>query len=589
MKKRIFLLTILCPIMLHAWAEDEIVSADMVIDEGGPFLLHGLSLQSYRFQALPLHSLVSQSVESRYYRVLLVITSQSDWSTVRLMSGGYVINTHYEVTEGYNAPEFECWYDAHLNLIGMTKNQFDTTLVKIEVKTILYVKEGSTLGFEIQKGDIKHTTVEIYNYNTEEPVSVETFTHGFNIEGDPENRVEFSVNTVDITAGGPLRPLLPSVPKMVWAFYYPWYYKEQWFTSEALTDSPLIGPHDSSDPEVIEMHIKQAKSAGIDGFIVSWWGEDSYTDENLKIILDIAQEYNFKITIIFESLGGDEPRSERELKRMFVSFFENYGNDTRYYRIDGEPVIFVWAVESHPPSVWETIITDLELTGYTAVYVAETGNPDYLDVFDGLHRYATVGIDDLPRLYERLSVVCRTYGYLYDKKRVLWAATLCPGYDDRKIPGRAGLYQPRENGEYYKSTFEAALTSSPDWILITSFNEWWENTHIEPSTTYGSTYLEMTSDFSSQFKGESTPLQKADSLFEQGKQAFEDGNYEEALDFFQRAKEIYESIGSEKTKECDEWIQKTQNELKKGFCLGTFLMAALVGMGLIKSLRATKT
>jgi len=126
--------------MLHAWAEDEIVSADMVIDEGGPFLLHGLSLQSYRFQALPLHSLVSQSVESRYYRVLLVITSQSDWSTVRLMSGGYVINTHYEVTEGYNAPEFECWYDAHLNLIGMTKNQFDTTLVKIEVKTILYVK-----------------------------------------------------------------------------------------------------------------------------------------------------------------------------------------------------------------------------------------------------------------------------------------------------------------------------------------------------------------------------------------------------------------------------------------------------------------
>lgn len=590
MKKRMFLLAILCPVMLHAWIEDEMVSADMVTDEGGPFLLHGLSIQSYRCQeGLPLYSLASQSVESRCYRVLLVITSQSDWTTVRLVSGGHMINTHYEVTEGYNAPEFECWYDAHLNLIGMTKKQFDTTPVKIEVKTILYVKEGSTLTFEIQKGDIEHTAVEIYNYNAEEPVSVEIFTHSFNIEGDPENRVEFSVNTVDITAGGPLRPLLPSVPKMVWAFYYPWYYKEQWLTSDALIDSPLIGPHDSSNPEVIEMHITQAKSAGIDGFIVSWWGENSYTDQNLKIILDIAQEYDFKITIIFESLGGDEPRSERELKRMFLSFFENYGDDTRYYRIDGEPVIFVWAVESHPPSVWETIITDLERAGYTAVYVAETGNPGYLDVFDGLHRYATVGIDDLSRLYERLSVVCRTYGYLHDKKWVIWAATLCPGYDDRKIPGRAGLYQPRENGEYYTKTFEAAVNSSPDWILITSFNEWWENTHIEPSTNHGDTYLEMTSDFSSQFKGESTPLQKADSLFEQGRRAFEEGNYEEALDFFQRAKEIYESIGSEKTEECDEWIQKAQNKLKKGLCLGTFLMAAVVGMGLIKSLRATKT
>jgi len=46
-----------------------------------------------------------------------------------------------------------------------------------------------------------------------------------------------------------------------------------------------------------------------------------------------------------------------------------------------------------------------------------------------------------------------------------------------------------------------ARESHPDWILITSFNEWWENTHIEPSETYGHQYLDFTAQYSAEFKG----------------------------------------------------------------------------------------
>ena len=38
-------------------------------------------------------------------------------------------------------------------------------------------------------------------------------------------------------------------------------------------------------------------------------------------------------------------------------------------------------------------------------------------------------------------------------------------------------------------------------ILITSFNEWWENTHIEPSKNYGFNYMFLTEKFNSDFKG----------------------------------------------------------------------------------------
>src|SRR6476659_3733945 len=35
---------------------------------------------------------------------------------------------------------------------------------------------------------------------------------------------------------------------------------------------PLIGPYDSDDPEVARWHIRLAQSAGIEAFLVSWWG-----------------------------------------------------------------------------------------------------------------------------------------------------------------------------------------------------------------------------------------------------------------------------------------------------------------------------
>jgi len=76
-----------------------------------------------------------------------------------------------------------------------------------------------------------------------------------------------------------------------------------------------------------------------------------------------------------------------------------------------------------------------------------------------------------------------------------------PGLDNRKIPDVVPFSFPRENGEAYRHTFELAMKSDPDWMLITSFNEWWENTHIEPSQTYGWQYIDLTTRYSSEFKG----------------------------------------------------------------------------------------
>ena len=55
-------------------------------------------------------------------------------------------------------------------------------------------------------------------------------------------------------------------------------------------------------------------------------------------------------------------------------------------------------------------------------------------------------------------------------------------------------------GEFYRRTFEAAAGSSPDMVVITSFNEWPEGSHLEPSAEFGNFYLDLTKQYVNGFK-----------------------------------------------------------------------------------------
>ena len=57
-----------------------------------------------------------------------------------------------------------------------------------------------------------------------------------------------------------------------------------------------------------------------------------------------------------------------------------------------------------------------------------------------------------------------------------------PGYaDDRIRPWNASNFRARDGGRYYDHMFAKALAIEPQFIGITSFNEWQEGTQIEPA------------------------------------------------------------------------------------------------------------
>lgn len=362
------------------------------------------------------------------------------------------------------------------------------------------------LQFKLQKGDIGGCLVTFYSIEEGEEKLIQTTSHKGVVAGSAGlNPLNFAVDLSALRAVAPLSGEVRRIPqqKLLLAYYYPWYTLESW-SSPFLKDNPLK-PYHSSSRDTILRHVEQAKVAGIDGFISSWWGPGSETDTNLVKLLEIAMQQEFKVVINFETLAGENegPLNATELERWLAYALSHYSQHPAILRVEGKPVIVLWATGTVPLESWEAIFTSLRAQGLDAVYLGMGYDLSNLEVFDGVYEYVVFNIPNLERTAQSMGRAVHYFSLLSESAMPkIWAATVQPGYDDTLIPGREGQVQERLNGDFYRFTWESALASDPDWIFITTWNEWWEHTYIEPSQLYGDLYVQITSEYASQWKGD---------------------------------------------------------------------------------------
>jgi len=137
--------------------------------------------------------------------------------------------------------------------------------------------------------------------------------------------------------------------------------------------------------------------------------------------------------------------------------------------------------------------------GNQVIWSAEGVDIDLLIGFDGIHLFSAAywGIlqNDITAGDQGFRDKIDAYNHAHHTHKI-WAAGVLPGYDDTRIPGRKGTYiVPRHNGATYRESWNGALASNPDWITITTFNEWFEGAMIEPGIHYGNLYLDITRAF----------------------------------------------------------------------------------------------
>ena len=438
-----------------------------------------------------------------YYRIRVEYSTTSDWSGFELSTPENVLAIKTIKTSGQP-----------VNLeTGFEHMALNQPLVEAEAGksvgvTVDYAFAPEALDqalqFRLQKGDIGTNTVSVFKMVDETPELIQSFKQsGVVANSAGLNPKKFSVDLTPLKSTPPLVAALngSSQPKMLWAFYYMWYSSSDW-SSSWLKDHPLQR-YASSSREVIARQVEQAQSAGIDGFISSWWGPGSDTDANLRKLLDIAQEKNFKVSIYFETLAGPngEPLDETSIYTWLAYFIQQYRDHPTFMKVDGKPLIVIWASGAVPLETWARVFASLRDDGLDAVYLSMGYNLGNLEIFDGLHDYGVFNYPDLKQTDLSTARAIRYYSLLSDQpNHKIWAATVQPGYDDTLQPTREGLVQERQDGDYYRFTWDAAIQSNPDWIFITTWNEWWEHTHIEPGELYGDQYLLITREYADAWK-----------------------------------------------------------------------------------------
>ena len=484
---------------------------------GGRIALAGLLIGLgvlFAFQTLMVEGAIvpppEASGNSLLYRARIVLSTSSDWTRLYVRSGERILNVQTTILQG-NAATIRLGWDKDELYLEQPLTDALTNLVKVQYDLVMTGLEKDThLFFENQKGDLGTTTADLYNYNSQVVTPIASWSNLLDISGDPVNSLLFAIADSHFTDGGPL-PQPYVFPRLVLAFYYPWYDADSW-SSPVLEDHPLL-PYSSDDVEAITRHVTWAQQYGIHGFISSWWGSGNYRDMNFAKLLSSIEGSDFRASIYFETLS-ERFRTTQDVIHQLEYVLDSYSHHPNFLRYRGQPVIFLYAIEhvAREPGqsalqAWQAILGQIRADGYEAVWIGQTFDPVYLEVFDGLHGYGFYA-PDLPEVYSSVSDQVRAYPFLHPPspptlgggvERKIWVPTVMPGYDDDLLGRPGSWYLDRADGDTYSFTFQAAIQSQADWIVITSFNEWWEHTHIEPSERHGFTYLELTKEWSDVF------------------------------------------------------------------------------------------
>jgi hypothetical protein len=271
----------------------------------------------------------------------------------------------------------------------------------------------------------------------------------------------------------------------LFAYYYIWFQPSSW--ERAKTDYPALGRYSSDETAIMRQHIRAAKAAGIDGFTVSWKSTQSL-NERLEKLIDVAQQEHFKLAIIYQGLDFERRPQPVDQIQADMNLFQRRFADREPFKGVWEKPLVIWS------GTWE--FSRSEIQSVTTPHrdkllmLASEKNVDgYLrlrGLVDGdAYYWSSVDPDTYPDYEGKLGAMSD----LVHQHAGLWIPPAAPGFDARLLGGTEVV--DRKDGATLVHQFQAAAGAKPDAIGVISWNEFSENSYIEPSRKFGSRYLDV--------------------------------------------------------------------------------------------------
>jgi len=252
--------------------------------------------------------------------------------------------------------------------------------------------------------------------------------------------------------------------------YFAWYRQDQsgWrndlTTVAADSPKPATGWYDSGDTDVMATQIREMEDAGFDFVIVHVIAGSPRTWANARTFVDRLSGHRLKAAVMLDGLyAEDAPAKAMWVQKVKVEF----AGDSHYLLLHGEPLIMLYSA-----------LIDFGVPGVLLrnVYWTDRYDPGR-NTFNPNHR-------------------------LEPRDWPFWAPTpqplvngvvpVIPGYTDAAIGRPRTMVHPRDNGQMYREQWQRALALHPELIFVYSWNEYFEQTAIEPTNAWGNQYLQMT-------------------------------------------------------------------------------------------------
>ncbi|NLR94368.1 MULTISPECIES: glycoside hydrolase family 99-like domain-containing protein [Flammeovirga] len=295
------------------------------------------------------------------------------------------------------------------------------------------------------------------------------------------------------------------------------YTQNKW--NPAIEEVPLAGQYENGDATAMKQHIEWATTGGVDFFMFSFRESSNSLDVSMIEAFreqNTEKTMNFSIRLNIGPFNLDEDNTLEDIGRVddLIEIFQQmipYFQDSTYQKIDGKYLVSIIGAHNvhcnDLQDVYRQIRETMSAEGYELYLLGEQGNgwvPParfsmfYENALDAVS-FTTMFNDNY---YDRYSAFpqyldlhwdySKDY-YMNEKGGIEWVPTVAPSFDPLIAKPTSTSYKHERKDQYFKDVLNVAKKNigSSRLMIINSFNDWEDDTQLEPGESYGTTSLEI--------------------------------------------------------------------------------------------------
>ena len=274
-----------------------------------------------------------------------------------------------------------------------------------------------------------------------------------------------------------------------------------------LRDRPKpVGQSSSSSWKVdnLRKEIRQAKTAGIDGFVVNVMNVTGLNWTTIVNLFKAAELEKFSVAPMVDGTAAISRLTPTQVAASLATLYKS----SAAYKTGSKYLLSSFKAEGPGASWWKQVISLLKSkhgisVSFQAVFLSPstTNMSAFASISDSFGNWGARSASAINKL--------PNYAAQAQKYGKDWIEPVAP----QDMRPRSGVYAEAGNTETLRAGWMKAIHNQAEYVQMVSWNDYSESSHFAPSAAHGDTFLEISRYYSDWYHTGLAPRITADKLF----------------------------------------------------------------------------